>query len=408
MNKFATLTVGALLAFGTIATAQENNTEEGYKFTDLKRLPATSVKSQDRAGTCWSWSTISFLESEMMRLGKDSVSFAPLYVVWNTYHEKGVKYVRMQGKMNFGQGGASADVTWAIKEHGIVPLEIYSGLNYGEKVHVHGELDAVLKGYVDAIVSNPNKKISTAWLRGYDGVLDAYLGEKPETFTWKGKEYTPQTFATEACGLNMDDYVSLTSFTHHPFYTKFALEVPDNWIGEESYNIPLEELMDILDKAIDNGYTFSWGSDVSEIGFSRGGSIAVVPDINVAEMSDAEIAKWVKMNSNQRQAELTKKPGKEKEITQELRQEEFDSQLTTDDHGMHVIGKAVDQLGHKYFIVKNSWGNYGEYGGYLYASYPFVAFKTTSVMIHKDALPDELKDKLGIPYEKTKGKKAKK
>ena len=166
--------------------------------------------------------------------------------------------------------------------------------------------------------------------------------------------------------------------------------------------------MDILDKAIDNGYTFSWGSDVSEIGFSRGGSIAVVPDINVAEMSDAEIAKWVKMNSNQRQAELTKKPGKEKEITQELRQEEFDSQLTTDDHGMHVIGKAVDQLGHKYFIVKNSWGNYGEYGGYLYASYPFVAFKTTSVMIHKDALPDELKDKLGIPYEKTKGKKAKK
>lgn len=328
-------------------------------------------------------------------MGKDSVSLSPMFVVWNTYHEKGVKYVRMQGKLNFGQGGASADVTWAIKDHGIVPLELYKGLNYGEEVHVHGELDAVLKGYVDAIVSNPNKKISTAWLRGYDAVLNEYLGEKPEKFTWKGKEYTPQTFATQACGLNMDDYISLTSFTHHPFYTQFAIEVPDNWIGEMSYNLPLDELMDVLDKAIDKGYTFSWGSDVSEAGFTREG-LAVVPDVNFKEMSDAEIAKWVKMPKSQQNAELLKKPGKEKEITQEIRQIEFDNQLTTDDHGMHVIGKAVDQIGNKYFIVKNSWGAYNKYDGYLYASYPFVAYKTTSVMIHKDALPKELKKKLGI------------
>lgn len=394
MNKFFALTVGALMAVSTVATAQEKQ-EEGYKFTDIKRLPTTCVKSQDRAGTCWSWSTISFLESEIMRMGKDSVSLSPMFVVWNTYHEKGVKYVRMQGKLNFGQGGASADVTWAIKDHGIVPLELYKGLNYGEEVHVHGELDAVLKGYVDAIVSNPNKKISTAWLRGYDAVLNEYLGVKPEKFTWKGKEYTPQTFATEACGLNMDDYVSLTSFTHHPFYTQFAIEVPDNWIGEMSYNLPLDELMDVLDKAIDKGYTFSWGSDVSEAGFSRNG-LAVVPDVDFKEMSDAEIAKWVKMPKSQQTAELLKKPGKEKEITQELRQIEFDNQLTTDDHGMHVIGKAVDQIGNKYFIVKNSWGSYNQYDGYLYASYPFVAYKTTSVMIHKDALPKELKKKLGI------------
>ncbi len=394
MNKFFTLTVGALMAVSTVATAQEKQ-EEGYQFTDIKRLPTTSVKSQDRAGTCWSWSTISFLESEIMRMGKDSVSLSPMFVVWNTYHEKGVKYVRMQGKLNFGQGGASADVTWAIKDHGIVPLELYKGLNYGEEVHVHGELDAVLKGYVDAIVSNPNKKISTAWLRGYDAVLNEYLGEKPEKFTWKGKEYTPQTFATQACGLNMDDYISLTSFTHHPFYTQFAIEVPDNWIGEMSYNLPLDELMDVLDKAIDKGYTFSWGSDVSEAGFTREG-LAVVPDVNFKEMSDAEIAKWVKMPKSQQNAELLKKPGKEKEITQEIRQIEFDNQLTTDDHGMHVIGKAVDQIGNKYFIVKNSWGAYNKYDGYLYASYPFVAYKTTSVMIHKDALPKELKKKLGI------------
>ena len=382
------------MAVSTVATAQEKQ-EEGYQFTDIKRLPTTSVKSQDRAGTCWSWSTISFLESEIMRMGKDSVSLSPMFVVWNTYHEKGVKYVRMQGKLNFGQGGASADVTWAIKDHGIVPLELYKGLNYGEEVHVHGELDAVLKGYVDAIVSNPNKKISTAWLRGYDAVLNEYLGAKPEKFTWKGKEYTPQTFATQACGLNMDDYISLTSFTHHPFYTQFAIEVPDNWIGEMSYNLPLDELMDVLDKAIDKGYTFSWGSDVSEAGFTREG-LAVVPDVNFKEMSDAEIAKWVKMPKSQQNAELLKKPGKEKEITQEIRQIEFDNQLTTDDHGMHVIGKAVDQIGNKYFIVKNSWGAYNKYDGYLYASYPFVAYKTTSVMIHKDALPKDLKKKLGI------------
>lgn len=395
MNKITGLTLGLMVAVASIANAQEQKTEEGYKFTDVKRLPATSVKSQDRAGTCWSWSTISFLESEMMRMGKDSVSLSPMYVVWNTYDGKAEKYVRMQGKLNFGQGGASADVTWAIKNYGIVPLELYKGLNYGEDIHAHGEIDAVLKGYVDAIVSNPNKKISTAWRRGYDAVLDAYLGAKPEKFTWKGKEYTPMTFATDACGLNMDDYVSLTSFTHHPFYTEFALEVPDNWIGEMSYNIPLDEMMDVLDKAIDKGYTFSWGSDVSEIGFTRDG-MAIVPDVDLKEMSDAEIAKWVKMPKSQQTAELLKKPGKEKVITQELRQQEFDNQLTTDDHGMHVVGKAVDQIGNKYFIVKNSWGNYGKYDGYLYASYPFVAYKTTSIMIHKDALPKDLKKKLGI------------
>ena len=318
-----------------------------------------------------------------------------MYVVWNTYHGKADKYVRMNGHVNFGQGGASADVTWAIKNYGIVPLELYKGLNYGEDVHVHGELDDVLRGYINGVIQNSNKKLSTAWQKGYDAVLDAYLGKKPEKFTWKGKEYTPQTFATDACGLNMDDYISLTSFTHHPFYTTFALEVEDNWIGEVSYNLPLDVLMEVLDQAIDKGYTFAWGSDVSEIGFTRDG-MAIVPEVNIKEMSDAEIAKWVKMPKAQQNAELLKKPGKEKEITQELRQEEFDNKKTTDDHGMHVIGKAVDQIGNKYFIVKNSWGDYGKYNGYLYASYPFVAYKTTSIMIHKDALPKDLKKKLGI------------
>ena len=389
-----------LLALATVATAgnskkkKKEEEKQGYQFTELKRLPATSVKSQDRAGTCWSWSTISFLESEMMRLGKDSVSLAPMYIVWNTYNEKADKYVRMHGCMNFAQGGASADVNWAIKNYGIVPLEIYSGLNYGENIHAHAELDGVLGAYLKVIVSNPNKKLSTAWKKGFDGILDAYLGAKPEKFTFRGKEYTPMSFY-QSTGLNMDDYISLTSFTHHPFYTKFALEVPDNWIGEESYNLPLDELMEVLDKAIDNGYTFSWGSDVSEIGFLRDG-IAIVPDMENTETSDAEIAKWVKMKKEDKQAKLLEKPGKEKTITQEMRQEAFDNFQTTDDHGMHAVGKAVDQNGNKYFIIKNSWGDYNQDHGYLYASYPFVAYKTTSIMIHKDALPQALKDKLGI------------
>lgn len=395
MKKITSLVL--MLALALSVYAQDNKEAEGYKFTELKRLPATSVKSQDRAGTCWSWSTISFLETEMMRLGKDSVSLSPMFIVWHTYNEKADKYVRMHGKLNFGQGGASADVTWAIKNYGIVPLEVYKGLNYGEDVHVHGELDGILKAYLDVVVSNPNRKLSTAWKRGYDGVLDAYLGEIPEKFTYKGKEYTPMTFYKEATGLNMDDYISLTSFTHHPFYTQFALEVPDNWIGEMSYNIPLDELMDVLDKAIDKGYSFSWGSDVSERGFSRDG-IAIVPTADIKDMSNAEITKWVALSKKEKDAQLYKfdKPGKEKEITQEMRQEAFDNYQTQDDHGMHVVGKAVDQAGNKYFVVKNSWGDYNKYHGYLYVSYSFLAYKTTSIIIHKDALPKDLKKKLGI------------
>lgn len=395
MKKITSLVL--MLALALSLYAQDSKEAEGYKFTELKRLPATSVKSQDRAGTCWSWSTISFLETEMMRLGKDSVSLSPMFIVWHTYNEKADKYVRMHGKLNFGQGGASADVTWAIKNYGIVPLEIYKGLNYGENVHVHGELDGILKAYLDVVVSNPNRKLSTAWKRGYDGILDAYLGEIPEKFTYKGKEYTPMTFYQEATGLNMDDYISLTSFTHHPFYTQFALEVPDNWIGEMSYNIPLDELMDVLDKAIDKGYSFSWGSDVSEKGFSRDG-IAIVPTADIKDMSNAEITKWVSLSKKEQDAQLYKfdKPGKEKEITQEMRQEAFDNYQTQDDHGMHVVGKAVDQTGNKYFVVKNSWGDYNKYHGYLYVSYPFLAYKTTSILIHKDALPKDLKKKLGI------------
>ena len=396
MRKFTCFTLGLLLACAVTVNAQEQkNDQEGYKFTDIKRLPTTSVKSQDRAGTCWSWSTISFLESEIMRMGKDSLSLSPMYVVWNTYHAKGDKYVRMNGHVNFGQGGASADVTWAIRNYGIVPLSLYSGLNYGEEVHVHGELDAILKGYLDAVVSNPNKKLSTAWLRGYDGILNAYLGEKPEKFTWQGKEYTPKTFA-ESLGINPDDYISLTSFTHHPFYTQMNIEIQDNWRNGLSYNLPLMEFMSVIDNAVNNGYTVAWGSDVSESGFTRDG-IAVMPDADRgAELTGSDMARWTGLTAADKRKELTSRPLPEITVTQEMRQTAFDNWETTDDHGMLIYGIAKDQNGKEYYMVKNSWGTNNKYKGTWYASKPFVAYKTINILVHKDAVPKALLKKLGV------------
>ena len=387
-----------------MAHAQQNTTAQdtikpvGYQFTDIKRLPATSVKDQYRAGTCWSWSTSSFLESEMMRMGKDSVNLSAMYFVKHAYSDKADKYVRLHGVLNFAVGGASSDVTNMAKKYGIVPLEVYQGLNYGEPSHVFGEIDAVLKAYVQAVVENNNKRLSTAWKRGFDAILDTYLGPEPEKFEYQGKEYTPQTFAKEVVGLNMDDYVNLTSFTHHPFYTEFAIEVEDNWSWDKAYNLPLEELMQVMDYAIDNGYTFVWGADVSEKGFAtKDAGVAVIPATDTKEMSGAEIAKWEKLPKGQQMMDAFKQgPAPEKTITQEMRQEEFDRYLTTDDHGMHIIGKAIDQNGTPYFIVKNSWNKYNKFGGYLYASYPYMALKTMDIMVHKNAIPKAIRKKLGI------------
>ena len=395
MNKFTSILF--TLMFGCALFAGAQNTAGGYKFTETKRLPYTSVKDQARAGTCWSWSTVSFFESEMMRMGKDSVSLSAMYVVRHAYNDKAAKYVRLHGHLNFAVGGAFCDVSYVIKNYGIVPMEVYQGLEYGEENHAFSEIDAVLKGYVDAVLKNPNKKLSTAWKKGFLGILDAYLGEEPGSFSWKGKEYTPRTFANQVVGLNMDDYVSLTSFSHHPFYTSFVIEVPDNWLWGTSYNLPIEELMEVMDKAIDNGYTFAWGADTSEKGFStQMPGVAVAPTTEVKEMSGAEIAKWETMPKMQLQEAFKQGPAPEKKITQEMRQKEFDNYLTTDDHGMHVVGKATDQNGTPYFIVKNSWSKYNSYGGFFYASYAFTAYKTMNIMIHKDAIPKDIKKKLNI------------
>ena len=392
MGKNITLIGICACAFLCQVQAQEQKTE-GYQFTELKRMPATDVTSQDRSSSGWAWSGLSFFESEIDRLGKDTVSLSPMYIVWHTYNEKADRYVRLHGEMNFSPGGAHYDVQWGIDRYGIVPLDVYTGLNYGEKVHAHAELNSLLRAYADIIVKNPNRKITTAWKDGYQGILRAYLGELPQTFTYKGKEYTPLSFA-QMLGLNMADYIQLTSFSHHPYYTSFAIEVPDNWLNGNTYNLPLDEFIAVLDKAVDKGFTFAWAADLSEKGFTNG--IAVVPTFDTKEMKDAEITKWVSLPQEDRQRQFIQQPCSEKKITQEMRQQAFDNYQTTDDHGMHIVGKAKDQNGTPYFIVKNSWGKYNKYDGYLYASYPYVAYKTISVMIHKDALSKELKRKLGI------------
>ena len=390
------------LIFGLsfLANAQDakSNQPKGYQFTDIKRLPATSVKDQARAGTCWSWSGISFFESEMIRMGKEPIDLSAMYIVRHAYSDKATKFVRLHGSMNFAVGGAFCDVMHVIKNYGIVPMDVYMGLNYGEPNHAFGEIDDVLAGYINAVIKNSNKKLSTAWKKGFDGILDAYLGEEPEKFEYKGKEYTPRTFADEVVGLNMDDYVSLTSFTHHPFYSQFAIEVPDNWLWGMSYNLPIDELAQVMSNAIDNGYTFAWASDVSERGFQTSQpGVAVVPTTDTKEMSGAEIAKWEAMpKGNQTPDAFKQGPAPEKVITQEMRQQEFDNYLTTDDHGMHVIGKAKDQNGTVYYIVKNSWNKYNKFGGYFYASEPFMKYKTMNIIVHKNAIPKDIRKKLGI------------
>lgn len=392
---------GMLLSALTISAQQkkEEEKEVGYQFTAVKEIPCTPVKDQYRSGTCWSFSGLGFLEAEMLRLGKPTVDLSEMFVVYHSYSDKATKYVRLHGSLNFGAGGAFHDVTNVVKKYGIVPEEVYRGLNYGEEKHVHGELDRVLLDNVKAVVDNPNKKLTTAWHDAFDSNLDSYLGRLPEKFTYQGKEYTPQSFATDYVGLNMDDYVEITSYSHHPFYSKFIIEVPDNWSWDEVYNVPLNELDEIIDNAVNSGYPVAWAADVSEKGFATSKKgVAVIPVADKANMTDAEITKWEKMTDKEKDEELYKlsKPGPEKTITQELRQIDFDDYQTTDDHGMLIVGTAKDQSGKLYYKVKNSWGDYNDYDGFFYASKPYVEFKTMSITVHKDAIPKNIRKKLNL------------
>jgi aminopeptidase C len=395
MKKIVSIALFAALALS--ATAKEKaKKEEGFVFTTVKENPITSIKNQNRSSTCWSFSGAAFLESELLRKGKGTYDLSEMYIVHHTMEDRAERYVRLHGESSFAPGGSFYDVMYCLKNYGLEPQEAMTGLHYGDSLPVHNELDAVMKGYLDAIAKNSSlKKLTPVWKRGFDAVVSNYLGARPEYFNYNGKKYDAKAFAREL-ELNTDDYVSLTSFTHHPFYTQFALEIEDNWRNGESYNLPLDEFMAVIDNAVSNGYTVAWGSDVSETGFTRNG-IAVVPqEIKTTDLSGSDMARWTGLTKEEKNKELTAKPRPEKEINQKMRQEGFDNWETTDDHGMLIYGIAKDQNGKDYYMVKNSWGTDNKYKGTWYASKAFVKYKTINILVHKSALPKEIADKLGI------------
>jgi len=367
-----------------IAKVANNEGEDGFEFEVIIDLEATDVKNQGRSGTCWSYSSNSFLESEMIRLGREPVDISEMQVVRMTYVDKAEKYVRLHGYLNFGQGGALPDVLYTMDKYGLVPQSLYEGLVIGEEVNMHGEMEAVLKGIIDGVKANNNGRISPVWRKTVDATLDAYLGELPASFKWEGKSYTARTFADEVVGLRADDYIQLTSFTHHPMHEKVVIQVPDNWTWWPSYNVTLDEMMSTLDEALENGYTVAWAGDVSEKGFSVKNGVAIVPQTDYQSMTDEQ------------RANMFNGPQGELEIDAALRQKAYDNYETTDDHGMHITGVVKDQEGNKYYITKNSWGTKYGFDGYLYMSEAFVKYKTLSIMIHRDALPKSVAKNLGM------------
>jgi len=364
-----------------------------YQFTTVKANPITPVKNQYRSGTCWVFSTLGFVESEVIRINKikDTTAypdFAEMFVVSKSYLERAEKYVRVDGNLGFSAGSEAEDVLHVIKDYGLVPQQAMPGL---QELPVHGELDATTKSYVEAIAKNPNKTLSTNWKKGFSAILDTYLGECPETFTVNGVTYTPASYR-DALKFNPDDYVTFSSFTHHPFYEEFVIEVADNWRWDTAYNVPIDEFMEILDYALEHGFTAAWGTDVSEKGFDRNGvGVLLAPE---SKTSGSDQERWVGKDG-EKLAVATTAP--EEEVpTQESRQEGFDTKTLTDDHGMQIFGIAKDQNGTKFYMVKNSWGDTGKYHGIWYCSENFVKGKSMDIMVHKDAIPKDIKKKIGL------------
>ncbi|HYD91817.1 MAG TPA: C1 family peptidase [Flavobacterium sp.] len=363
---------------------QSANSAGTFMFTDVINIENTPVKNQGSSGTCWSYSANSFLESEMIRMGKEPVEISQIYTARNAYVEKGKNYVKMHGAITLGDGGALHDVINMFREYGALPQSEYTGLNYGTSVNKFAEMQEMAKGVLDAAVKNPNGELSPNWIKAYTAVLDTYLGEVPQNFTYKGKKYTPQTFAKEVVGINPDDYVEISSFMEHPYYSQFVLMVPDNWSLDLVYNVKMNELTDIIDHALKNGYTVGWAGDVSEKGFSWKNGVAYVPAKSMSEMTAEE------------KEGMFLGPKEELTITEEMRQAAFNNYTTTDDHGMHIVGLTKDQNGKEYYIIKNSWGATNDYKGYMYMTKNFVKYKTTAILLHKGGVPSGIAKKLKI------------
>jgi aminopeptidase C len=398
------LMIIAALAVSLSAFAQTDSTQvkkdsvEGWQFTTVDSVPITRVKDQHRSGTCWAFSTLGFLESEVLRIKGKEVELSPMFVVSKTLIDRATYCVRLYNEPKFAEGGSAYDVIYCMQHYGLVPKSAMPGIRYGwteaDTLPVFSELTAVASGYLNGL--KKQKKLSPVWREGLQAIYDTYLGACPAEFEYEGKKYTPESFV-KSLGLNAEDYVSITSYTHHPFYERFALEVPDNWRMDQMYNVPMEDMMRIIDNAIANGYTLAWGADVSEIGFTRKG-IGVVPDADHgADLTGSDMQKWVGMTKDKQKEELTKKPLPEKTITQQMRQDAFDNWETTDDHGMQIFGTAKDQNGKRYYMVKNSWGTLrSDYKGIWYISEAFMQYKTNDVLVHKNAIPKDIRKKLGI------------
>lgn len=399
-SKKLTKLIVPLLIFTLIplsGTAKKKDKEEKppYVFTILKELKRTPVKNQARTGTCWVFSAISFLESELLRMGKEEMDLSEMFVVRHTYPDKALSYIRLHARANFGQGGQFHDVIDQVKRHGIVPENVYPGMNIGEKRHNHSEMASVLNAILDTVLNRRDRRLTPKWMEAFEAVLDVYLGKSPDSFTYKGQTYTPRSFVKDYLQLNLDDYIEITSYTHYPFDKKCRLEVPDNWsFNSDYYNVPIDDLEKIVDDSINEGYSVAWDADVSDRGFSPKDkeSLKVYdrPDYAIVPLKD-----WEDQTKAESKEKFSK-PVKEKEITQEIRQKSFENFTTTDDHLMHIVGIAEDQTGSKFYLVKNSWGTDRRYKGYNYVSRSYFRLHTICIMINKNALPSELKTKMGI------------
>ena len=400
MKKLLTIALLALIATGAQAEEKSDSANKNKPvFTTIKENPITSIKDQNRSGTCWDYSTLSFFESEILKKTGKTYDLCESFVANKTYMDRAIQVVRLHGDCQFAQGGSAEDPLYCLKHYGICPEDAmpFPGSLYGDSLNNFNEFFSVLEPYVAGISKSKQKKISSQWKVGLQGILDAYLGTCPEEFTYEGKKYTPQSFA-QSLGLNFDDYVSITSYTHHPFYTAFAVEVQDNWRYPLSYNVPIEDLQRIIDNAIEQGYTVAWGGDVSEEGFTRKGLAYAIDAKATQNLAGSDMAKWLKLTPAKKTGIIDSLGCTVPEIvpTQELRQQRFDNWELTDDHGMHIYGVAKDQNGKEYYMVKNSWGESGDYKGIWYMTKTFIVANTMDFLINKNALPKDLRKKLGL------------
>lgn len=396
IRKYFLLSVAFLLATGGFAQSQDKDST--YHFKTVAEVPTSGVRDQHRSGTCWSFAATSFLETEIMRMGNPAMNLSEMYFVRDAYIDKAENFVEMHGTVNFSPGGQAHDVLYTLAEKGVVTEEAYSGLQYGLDNHNHSALNALLKAEVEVIAKNHSNKLNPSWLNVIKSTLDEYLGEVPENFKYDGKRFTPIEFR-DHFGIKADDYVEITSYTHHDFYKPFRLELPDNWTYSDYYNVPLDDLMKIIDNALEGGYSVCWDGDVSEKGFSHSNAVAIVPVTEAADLEGTERARWEKLSEKEKmkKAYNFEKPVQEKKITQEDRQKAFRAHTATDDHLMHLTGIVEDQNGTRYYITKNSWNtDSNDNGGYLNMSSAYVKRNTIAIMVHKDAIPEKIRKKLNL------------